>query len=96
LASANVTVSAPKVEPNVLAVKEVPVPAPIGNLPLMSGSVKVLLELPAPKVVPITLNKLLNAILFIVLPSQTSQPLGIVEPEKPLMIPAGVTDAVKP
>jgi hypothetical protein len=96
LASANVTVSAPKVEPNVLAVKEAPVPAPIGTLPLMSGSVKVLFELPEPNVVPMTLNKLLKAILLMVLPSQTSQPLGIVDPEKPLITPAGVTDATKP
>jgi hypothetical protein len=74
----------------------VPVPAPIGNLPLISGSVKVVFELPEPKVVPMTLNRSLNAILLMVLPSQISQPLGTEEPEKALITPAGVIDAVKP
>jgi hypothetical protein len=59
LASANVAVSAPTFDPKVLAVKEAPVPTPIGHLPRISGKVNVELELPTPYVVPIILNKLL-------------------------------------
>ena len=84
-------VSAPVEVPIVKSESPVPVPAPIGALPRMSGRLNVVAPSPEPYVVPMAANKRRNSDLDTESPSQINQPSGEVDPAYKLMIPAGAT-----